>query len=85
MTVSRVLCLVALAAVVSVPAANAQFGGTPGVPGTGGLGSPLACQLLLALRVETLKNATSIRAVNDEARAQHRPSRKPKVMCALAG
>jgi hypothetical protein len=33
MTLSRVLSLAVLAAVVSIPAANAQFGGMPGMPG----------------------------------------------------
>jgi hypothetical protein len=66
MKVSRVLSLAVLAAVVSIPAANAQFGGMPGmVPGTGGgmlgmgdsglggpAGPPPACQQLMVLRDE---------------------------------
>jgi hypothetical protein len=52
------------------------------LPLTGGLGSPLACQLLLALGVESLKNATGIRAVNDAAGAQRRAP-KPVESCKL--
>jgi hypothetical protein len=63
---------------VSVPfAANAQFGGMPGLPGGppgevpsgGGLGRPTAapppaCQHLLALREETQKHGKAIQEAN---------------------
>jgi hypothetical protein len=89
MTLSRALSLAVFAAAVSIPAANAQFGGMPGcppgmprmMPGTGGGimgcpdlgGPPLVCQQLLALRAEMQKNAAAISAVTDKARAQHKP------------
>jgi hypothetical protein len=89
MTFSRVLSLAALVAVISIPAANAQFGGMPGMPGMGmpGMGGPgfgapppsqpagppPACQQLIALRDETQKNASAIHAYTDKAAAQHKP------------
>jgi hypothetical protein len=98
MTFSRILSLAVLAAVVSIPAANAQFGGMPGmVPGMGGgmpgmgggpgfggppAGPPPACQQVLAMRDETQKNATAIRAVTDKANAQKKPP-DPVVTCKL--
>jgi hypothetical protein len=76
---SRILSVAVLSATVSISAANAQYGGTPECP----LGfpqwcpvwvsPPLVCQRVLALRIETQKNATSIRALTDESNAQHRP------------
>jgi hypothetical protein len=101
MTFSRILALAVLAAVVSIPAANAQFGGVPGMPGMvpgmgGGMpgmgggpgfggppaGPPPACQQVLAMRDETQKNATAIRAVTEKANAQHKPP-DPVVTCKL--
>jgi hypothetical protein len=79
MTFSRTLPVAVLAVVVSIPAANAQFGGMPECPlefpqwCPVWVRPPLVCQRVLALRAETQKNATAIRAVTDKADAQHRP------------
>ncbi len=75
MTVSRLLCLVVLGTVASIPWANAQLGGAPGTPGTDGsvpLPQP-ACQQVLALRDETQKSVAAIRAFADKASAEHKP------------
>jgi hypothetical protein len=87
MTFSRVLFVATMAAVVSIPAANAQFGGMPGMPGMGmpGMGGfgapppsqpaapPAACQQLVVLRDEYQKNGTALGANNEKARTQHKP------------
>ncbi|HEY6254952.1 MAG TPA: hypothetical protein VIY51_04075 [Xanthobacteraceae bacterium] len=85
MTFCRVLSLAAVAATAFVHAANAQFGGMPGMPGMGspGMGSPgfggppagppPACQQLMSLRDETQKNGAAIHAFTDKAAAQHKP------------
>jgi hypothetical protein len=86
MTLSRVLSLAVLTAVASIPAANAQFGGMPGMgdPGLGGppAGPPPACQQLLVLRDEREKNNTAIRALAEKARAQLKPP-DPVELCKL--
>lgn len=73
MTVCRTLSLVTLLAAIPV-AAQAQFGGMPGmpggVPGGGGFGGPPAgpppaCQQLLALRDETQKHGLAIQKANE--------------------
>ena len=88
MTFSRILSVAAVAALVSIPAANAQFGGMPGMPGmgmpgTGGpgfgappppaAGPPPACQQLIVLRDEYQKNGQALSAANEKARTQHKP------------
>jgi hypothetical protein len=85
MTFSRVLFVATMAAVVSIPAANAQFGGMPGMPGMPGMGGfgapppsqpaapPAACQQLVVLRDEYQKNGTALGANNEKARTQHKP------------
>jgi hypothetical protein len=89
MTVSRVLSLAVLTAVSSIPAANAQFGAVPWVPGMPGMGDspgtggpgfgtspagpPPACQQVMAMRDETQKNASAIRAFTEKANAGHKP------------
>lgn len=91
MTFSRSLSVAVfatLATVAWIPAANAQFGGMPGMPGMGmpGMGGPgfgappqqqqaipPACQQIMAMRDETQKNAAAIHAFTDKANAQHKP------------
>jgi len=88
MTFSRILSVAAVAALVSIPAANAQFGGMPGMPGMGmpgvggpGFGAPPpptagpppACQQLIVLRDEYQKNGTALKANGEKAKSQHKP------------
>jgi hypothetical protein len=77
MRICRILPLAAL--IVAIPhAANAQFGGMPGlpggtsdrVPGVGGFGGPPAgplpaCRELLSLRDEVQKHSTAIQKANE--------------------
>jgi hypothetical protein len=98
MTFSRILSVAILAAMASIPAANAQFGGMPGmVPGMGGgipgmgggpgfggppAGPPPACQQLMVLRDEREKNNTAITAYTEKAKAQQKPP-DPVVLCKM--
>ena len=97
MTFSRVLSIAVLAAVVSISAANAQFGGMPGMapgmgggmPGMGGPGfggppaaPPPACQQLIVLRGEREKNSSTINAFTEKAKAQHKPP-DPVELCKM--
>ena len=80
----RVLAVASFAAIVAAAlpsAALAQFGGAPGMPGSGGLGMPgypggggfggppvgppPACQQLMVLRDETQKNGLALKAANE--------------------
>jgi hypothetical protein len=97
MTFSRILSVAVLAAVVSIPAANAQFGGMPGMPGmVPGMGGgmpgpgfggppaapPAACQQLMVLRDEREKNNIAISTYTEKAKAQQKPP-DPVVLCKM--
>jgi hypothetical protein len=82
MTFCRVLSAVAVLAMVSAHTAQAQFGGMPGLPGSGmggpgfggpPAGPPPACQQLMVMRDETQKNAAAIKAAGEKAASQHKP------------
>src|SRR4051812_13442869 len=73
--VYRALALLAILAAAMPNSVLAQFGGMPGMPGTGGpgmgfggppAGPPAACTQLLALRDETQKNATAIQKASEK-------------------
>ena len=73
MTLSRAVPLVLTLVFLPLEAAQAQFGGMPGMPGSGMGGSPFgaappapppACQQLLVLRDETGKHAQAIAAAS---------------------
>jgi hypothetical protein len=73
MTFCRILSLVAVLAAASAYPAQAQFGGMPGMPGSGmggpgfggpPAGPPPACQQLMNLRDETQKNGAALAAAN---------------------
>ena len=89
MTLSRALPLVLVLAVSPVAPAAAQFGGMPGMPGSGmspGMpgspfgapqqGPPPACQQLLATRDETQKHGQALQAAGQK-KAQ------PEELCKL--
>ncbi len=91
MTFCRVLSAVAVLALASAHSAQAQFGGMPGMPGSGmggpgfggpPAGPPPACQQLLALRDESQKNGAAIRAAGEKAASQHK-SADPVETCKL--
>ena len=96
MTFSRVLFVAAMAAVVSIQAANAQFGGMPGMPGTGmpGMGGPgfgappqpaappPASQQLFTLRDDTQKSAAAIKTYSEKAHSQNKQP-DPVEVCKL--
>jgi hypothetical protein len=93
-----VLSLAVLTAVASIPAANAQFGQVPWLPGMPGMGDspgagapglggppagpPPACQQLRVLLDEREKNNTAIMALAEKARAQLKPP-DPVELCKL--
>jgi hypothetical protein len=67
MTSHRILALAIVLAIVSAHQARAQFGDTPGMPGSLGFGArpagpPPACQQLMVLREETQKNGAAVGA-----------------------
>jgi hypothetical protein len=73
MTLCRALTLVAVLVVITAQPTHAQFGGMPGLPGSGGFGAqpqqqqqgpPPQCQQLLSLRDDTQKSASLIQAAN---------------------
>lgn len=76
MRFGRVLPLAMVLAAAGMAQAYAQFGGMPGMPGSGPggyggspfggapAGPPPACQQLISLRDETQKNAAAIQAAN---------------------
>jgi hypothetical protein len=74
MTLSRVVQLVLALALMPLGAAQAQFGGMPGMPGSmpGGPGAgfgapqqpPPACQQLMVLREETNKHGQALQAAS---------------------
>jgi hypothetical protein len=74
MTVYRAFALVGMLVVIPLQPAGAQFGGMPGMPGSGppgaGFGAPQgpppACQQLLALKDETQKNGQAIQRANEK-------------------
>jgi len=93
MTPSRVLPLVLALAVLPLWPASAQFGGMPGMPGSGmypgGGGSPFdapppqqgpppACQKLLALRDETGKHGQALQAAG-----KRKDKAQPDEICKL--
>ncbi len=69
-----------------LPAVMPGTGGSPSMGGAvvGGSLAPIppACQKLLALRAETLRNATAIRAVTDQAHGRRKPP-DPVKTCGL--
>jgi hypothetical protein len=84
----RVLFAATMAALVSIPAANAQFGEMPGTgdPGLGvgapPAGPPPACQQLFTLRDDTQKSAAAIKTYSEKAHSQNKPP-DPVEVCKL--
>ncbi len=85
MTLSRAMPFVLMLVALPLGAAQAQFGGGPGMPGMPGAQGfgppqqpPAACQQLMVLRDETAKHAQAIGAAS---KAEKKPP--PDVVCKL--